>query len=283
MDSANDAKSRELQSWTSAAPGWRKHDARIAEMLSGVSVTLLDKAQIKEGNAVLDVACGTGEPAIPAARRVGPTGQVLAVDAVSGMVEFAREKAAAAKLENIEFRVMDGEQLELPSAIFDAATMRFGLMFMPTPVACLQRIRRALKPGARLALATWAGPDKNPWASVPLTVLRRYVDLPAPVRGQTGIFAFADPAYLQQAMAAAGFREIVVEALDVLWAGPESGRAFFDEMMDLAGPLASVYAKLSDADRRACADEIAAEVERRSVRTLGIALPGVAWIATGRS
>jgi len=283
MASEDDAKSRELQSWTAVAPGWRKHDGRITQMLDRVSVRLLDMAGIKEGSAVLDVACGTGEPAIPAARRVGTTGRVFATDAVAGMVDFARKKAAAANLSNIDFQVMDAEQLDLPAATFDAATMRFGLMFMPSPVVCLQRIHRALKPRARLALATWAGPDRNPWASLPLAVLRRYMELPTPVPGQTGLFTFADPTHLQQTIAAASFQEIVVEALEVLWSGPQSGRAFFGELIDIAGPLASLFAKLSDADKRAYADEVAVEAERRSVRSPGVALPGVAWIAAGRS
>lgn len=109
MASMDEMTSRELQSWTSVAPGWRKHGGRLREASGPVSQALLDRAGIKPGDTVLDVACGTGEPAIPAAERVGPTGRVLATDFVDGMVAFAREKAAAASLRNIEFRVSDGE------------------------------------------------------------------------------------------------------------------------------------------------------------------------------
>jgi ubiquinone/menaquinone biosynthesis C-methylase UbiE len=146
MMSAADMKSKEFQSWSSVAPGWRKHDERLTGAFDGVSTALLDKAGIKPGDHVLDVACGTGEPAIPAAQRVGPSGKVYATDLVAAMVAFAKEKAQARKLANIEFVVGDGELLDLPSAAFDAATMRWGLMFMPEPLACLQRIHAALKP-----------------------------------------------------------------------------------------------------------------------------------------
>jgi ubiquinone/menaquinone biosynthesis C-methylase UbiE len=283
MASADEVKSRELQSWTSVAPGWRKHDKRLTEAFGAVSRELLDKAGVKEGDAVLDVACGTGEPAIPAAVRVGAKGRVVAIDFVTPMVEFAREKASAAGLHNIEFRVTDGERLDLPAATFDAATMRWGLMFMPAPVACLQGIHRALKPGRRLAIATWAAPDRNHWASLPLRVLAKYMELPPPVPGQTGIFAFADPDQIRHAMAAAGFADIAVEDLAVLWAGPESGREYFNEVIEMAGPLASLYAKLPEEKKRAYAEEVAAEAERLSVRKPGVALPGVTWIASGRS
>lgn len=280
--SAADIKAGEFQSWSSVAPGWRKHDKRLTGAFHGVSTALLDKAGIKQGHHVLDVACGTGEPAIPAAQRVGPAGKVHATDLVAGMVAFAKEKAQALKLANIEFVVGDGEELELPSAAFDAATMRWGLMFMPQPVACLQRIHRALKPGAIFATATWAAPDKNPWASVPLAVMRRYMELPAPVPGQTGIFAFADPERLKSTMIAAGFRDVTVEGLNVLWAGPGSGSEYFGEVIEMAGPLASLFGKLPEGRKRAYADDVAAEAERQSVRKPGVALPGVTWIAWGR-
>jgi SAM-dependent methyltransferase len=283
MASSEEVKTRELESWALVSPGWRKHDRRVTEAFGKVSLALLDKAGVKEGDAVLDVACGTGEPAIPAARRVGAKGRVLATDFVEGMVRFARDKAAAEGLRNIEFQVMDGEQLDLPAAMFDAATMRWGLMFMPAPIACLERIRRALKPGGRLALATWGSPDQNPWASVPLLLLRKYVELPPPAPGQTGVFAFADPDHLRRAMAAAGFDDIAIEDLDVLWAGPDSGLAYFNEVIEMAGPLASLYAKLPEEKKQAYADDVAREAERRSVQKPGVALPGATWIASGRS
>lgn len=276
------AKEQQQQSWSSVAPGWRKHDKRLTEAFRAVSQTLLDQAGVRAGQHVLDVACGTGEPAIPAAQRIGAAGRVVATDFVAAMVDVAREKATAAGLDNIEFRVVDGEQLDLPTAAFDAATMRWGLMFMPNPVACLQHIHRALKPGARLALATWAAPDRNPWAAIPLTVLKRYMDLPAPVPGQTGIFAFADPDRLRSALIEGGFDDVSIESLEVLWGGAESGLAYFAEVIEMAGPLASLYARLPEDTKRAYADEVAAEAERQSVRKPGVALPGVTWIASGR-
>lgn len=277
-----DMKAREFQSWSSVVPGWRKHDARLAQSFGIVSTALLDKAGVAIGGHVLDLACGTGEPAIPAAQRVGPKGKVFATDLVAGMVTFAKEKARALALDNIEFVVADAEQLELSAGSFDAATMRWGLMFMPEPLACLQRIYRALKPGASFATATWAGPDRNPWAAVPLATMRRYQEIPAPVPGQTGLFAFADPEKLKDVMHTAGFRDVTVEGLDVLWSGPATGEEYFGEVIEMAGPLASLYAKLSDEKKAAYAKDVAEEAQRQSVRKPGIALAGLTWIASGR-
>ena len=85
---------------------------------------MLYPAQLKPGDSVLDMTCGTGEPAIPAAQRVGPTGKVIAIDWIVDMVTFAREKAHTMGVTNIEFRVADGEALDIAPASVDAVTIR---------------------------------------------------------------------------------------------------------------------------------------------------------------
>jgi ubiquinone/menaquinone biosynthesis C-methylase UbiE len=230
---------------------------------------------------VLDIACGTGEPAIPAALRVGPGGKVTATDLVPEMITIAREKAQAQGLGQIEFKVVDGERLDLPTATYDAATMRWGLMFMPEPVACLKRIHRALRPGARFATTCWAGPEENTWASLPMIVLKKYTELPEPQPGQTGIFAFADSERIRSVMTKAGFRDTAVDSIDVLWSGADSGADYFQQVIEMAGPLASLYAKLSNQERAAYANEVALQADRLSLSRTGIAFPGRTWIAVG--
>ncbi|MCW5624530.1 MAG: class I SAM-dependent methyltransferase, partial [Burkholderiales bacterium] len=136
MDS-RELKDRELRSWTAVAPGWRKNDAALREATQGVTARMLDLAQLAPGHKVLDIACGTGEPAIPAAQRVAPDGFVAGTDLVPEMIAFAREKAATLRVTNIEFRVMDAESLLLNPDSVDAVTIRWGLMFMPNPLRCL--------------------------------------------------------------------------------------------------------------------------------------------------
>lgn len=281
MTNAAETKAREFASWRSVTPGWRKHDKRLSESFDAVSQALLDLAGVKEGYHVLDVACGTGEPAIPAALRVGPKGKVTATDFVSEMIEFAKEKARRRNVTNIEFSVVDGEQLAVSANTCDAATMRWGLMFMPEPVACLSRIRQALKPGAKFATACWAGPEENPWASMPLGVLKQYMEIPVPQPGQTGIFAFADPERIKAVMAESGFGNIAVKALDVSWSGPATGAEFFQEVIELAGPLASLYAKLSAQDQASFAREVAQKAEQLSLSKTGITFSGRTWVAVG--
>lgn len=281
MTDPAETKSKEFDSWRSVVPGWRKHDQLLKDAFGSVSEALLDRAGVSEGQQVLDVACGTGEPAIPAALRVGPKGKVTASDFVPEMVAFALDKARALGISHIEFQVADGEQIAAPASSYDAATMRWGLMFMPAPVACLSGIHKALKPGARFATACWAGPEVNPWASVPLVVLKKYMELPQPQPGQTGIFAFADPDRIRSVMTEAGFRDISIDALDVLWSGADSGADYFQQVIEMAGPLASLYGKLSNQERAAYSNEVAQQADQISVRKPGITIPGRTWIAVG--
>src|SRR2546428_3711506 len=106
-------KDQQRKVWGQAAAGWRKHDERFRRATAPVTRRLLELAGVAAGHRVLDIACGTGEPAIPAAEMVGPSGHVLATDMAPEMLEVAREKARAQGLTNIEFRLVDGEELDV--------------------------------------------------------------------------------------------------------------------------------------------------------------------------
>src|SRR5688500_16497060 len=142
-------KAKEQKVWTNVAPGWRTHDAFLVRATAAVTERMLQLTDLGPGKQMPDIASGTGEPAIPAARMVGPAGRVTGTDFVEDMLKSAREKAARAGLRNVEFQRADGEALEFPDASFDAVTIRFGLMFMPEPETCLRAVHRVLKPGGR--------------------------------------------------------------------------------------------------------------------------------------
>lgn len=275
-------KERELSTWTSVAPGWHKHDERLRACFGSVSQRMLDAAGVRAGNRVLDIATGTGEPAIPAAERVGPTGYVLGTDFVEDMLVFARRKAAARQLGHIEFRTADGEALDVPLRSFDAVLIRWGLMFMPDPIGCLRRAHAALRPGGRIAVACWAGPERNPSIAVPVGVIKRHVEVPPPAPGAPNIFAFADAERLRGALAEAGFRDVTVGEAAVANGGEfADGAAFFTFIREIAGPIARLYDQLPEVLRVRVAEEIAREVEKYRNPAGRVAVPGITWIAGG--
>ena len=140
-------KSRELATWTAAAPGWRKHDDLISRGTSAASERLLDIAEVRAGTRLLDLASGTGEPALSGGAPRGPRGHRSRSDLTEEMLAFAREKAERDGLSNVEFRVCDAEQLDVEDGSYDAVTCRWGIMFMPDPVGALRRAHAALRRG----------------------------------------------------------------------------------------------------------------------------------------
>jgi ubiquinone/menaquinone biosynthesis C-methylase UbiE len=274
-------KAKEFKSWTSVVPGWKKHDESLRKNTHVATARMLDLARLKVGDTVLDIACGTGEPAIPAAQRVGPSGKVVATDWVADMVAFARKKAEAQGINNIEFHIMDGEALDVAPGSVDAVTIRWGLMFMPEPHACIARAYQALKPNGRIVIANWAGPDKTPWASVALGAIKKHVDLPPPQPGATGLYSFADPARNRALLENAGFQSVSVEELNVPVIDVDNGAEYFTWMKEMAGPIASLFASLAAEVQTKVDRDAAVDAQARSETSGRIRLSGVTWIATG--
>lgn len=199
--------------WTEAAAGWRKWWQPLEAALGPVGDRLVELAAIRAGHRVLDIATGIGEPALTAARLVGPAGRVVGTDISPGMLEVARERAADLGLGNVEFHEMDAEALDLPESSFDAALCRFGLMFLPDVDRALVGIRRLLVPGGGFAASVWGPPERYPMATVAFGAVARVLELPAPASGTPGMFSLADGDELAGRFRAAGFAEVHTETL----------------------------------------------------------------------
>jgi ubiquinone/menaquinone biosynthesis C-methylase UbiE len=195
---------------------WRRYDAMEARLSASLSERMLDLAGLRPGMRVLDLASGRGEPAIPAARRVGPSGSVLGVDVAADLLAMAAERAAREGVTNLELRVGDAAELAgVPDAGFDAALCRWGLMFMSSPVAALAAARRALVPGGPLVLAVWAEPERVSWFSLPRRALAKQRGLSPIEPTAPGPFRYADPERLRHDLEQAGFGVEHVEELEV--------------------------------------------------------------------
>ena len=147
--------------WDLAAAAYARH---WHGPLAGVQGELLGLAAPAAGEAVLDVACGTGVVSVAAARAVGSAGRVLGVDLADAMVQAARQQAQDLGLGHTAFERMDAEQLTLPDAGFDLALCALGLMDLPDPDAALRELHRVLRPGGRAVLAVWGERARCGWA-----------------------------------------------------------------------------------------------------------------------
>ncbi|WP_172425949.1 class I SAM-dependent methyltransferase [Sulfuricaulis limicola] len=263
------------------APGWGKYDPQMRTWAQPVTDRMIALAAIREGSRVLDIACGAGEPALTIAERVGPGGAVLATDFVEEMIGYARSKAQARALSNIEFRCVDGEVIDAMKNSFDAVTMRWGLMFMPDPGKCMHCAYTALKPGGKAVISVWTEAANNPFVTVPLGVLKRHMDVPTPPPGAPGIFALANPDRLRSIFAEAGFRDVAIEQVQIPMADFPTGAEYDVFIRELAGPVASLYAQLPAETQERVKKEIAQEAEARSSKPGRVYLHGITHVAVG--
>jgi len=202
------------QQWQAAAEAWNRWGQVLANWLGPATETMLDMAGVGPGSRVLDVAAGAGEQTLSAARRVGPSGRVLATDISANILEFAAEAARDAGLTNVETRVMDGENLdELEAGSFDAVISRVGLIYFPDQQKALAGMRRALKPGGRIAAIVYSTAENNRFFSIPISIIRRRAQLPPPLPGQPGPFSLGGPGALEAAYQRAGFRGIEIRVV----------------------------------------------------------------------
>src|SRR5262249_44817908 len=155
-----------LERWQRAARGWSARADEIRTFGMPVSVWLIDQLALQPGQRVLELAAGPGDTGFMAAELVSPGGTLLSTDAAGPMLDLARERARALGVPNAEFKEVDLQWIDIDTASVDAALCRWGLMFAADPGAALQEIRRVLRPGGRVALAVWADPERNPWATI---------------------------------------------------------------------------------------------------------------------
>lgn len=227
--------------WDTAATGWRKWSELIDAAAGKVSERLVELAGVQPGQRVLDVAAGYGEPSLTAAKAAGPEGSVVASDISAQMLSFGRERAAAAGLGNIEFVESDASSLEYPEGSFDAAISRWGIIFEPDGEGAAARVRRFLKPGARMAISSWGSPDRVPFLAIPMRTAMEKLQVPPPPPGTPGPLSRPTPEALGGLLETAGFSDVDVEETSVTfeWQSPEEFTTFIRE---IAPPITAMIA-----------------------------------------
>lgn len=201
--------------WEAAAEAWDRWAPLLARWLGPATEAMLEMADIRRGARILDVAAGAGEQTLAAARRAGAEGYVLATDISPAILGFALSAARRAGWTNVETLELDGERHDtLAEASFDAAISRVGLIYFPDQQRALAGIRRALKTGGRFAAVVYSTPEKNPFFSVPVGIIRHRAQLPPPLPGQPGPFSLGAEGVLAKALQQAGFRDIEVRRVD---------------------------------------------------------------------
>ena len=267
-----------LERWARAARGWEAHRERMQSAWQQVSAWLVDAIEPQPGHRVLELAAAAGDTGLLAAELILPGGTLLSTDLVEEMVGLARARARELGITNVEFRTMDAEWIDLPTASLDGVLARFGYMLVADPQAALLEARRVLRPGGRVALAAWADPAANPWASVPLAELLAMGAIDPPDPDAPGMFAFRDPGRIRTLLQDAGFTDVTVEQLDLVHRFKDLDE-WWDMQLDVSTTLAAAVAALSPAQRDDLRDAIDARLAPYVAEDGTVALPGRAHVA----
>jgi len=265
--------------WNRVSSAWEKWDAWLDVRMEPCSRHLLEKARVSTGHRVLDLGSGTGHPAIPAAQLVGPTGHVTGVDLAEKMLDVARRKAAKLAIGHVGFQQTDITSLPFEADRFDVVISRFCLMFLPYLDRTLNEIFRVLKPGGTVAVAVWAAREKNPYITLPIGILKEYIELPPVDPTIPGIFYLERPGDLLGRMESAGFEDLWEE--DVPIEGVfTSGKEYLDCLREMAAPLQGLFEKIPSEKRDEVEDKMIRAAERFR-RNEDVRIPGVALAVSG--
>ncbi len=269
-------RAESLESWREVAPGWEARREWLMDITAPVIDWIVERLDPEPGHTVLDIAAGTGDLGFRVADRVGAEGKVLCTDFAPEMLDVARRNGAGRGLENVEFRVLDAERMDLADDSVDGVVCRFGYMLMADPAGALKETRRVLRDDGRLSFAVWAGPDRNPWAAVPGMTLIQRGHLPPPEPGAPGIFAMGDPDRIRELVLGAGFGEPEVEeiAFDYHYADADD---LWDALIRLAGPWARVFNSLPEDERQATREAILANSDSYRNEDGSYSEPAMSW------
>lgn len=206
-----DVREQQKKHWNAVAGGWEAWLDWTSRHFQPIADWLGNAAPWRPGTRVLDVACGSGFPALAAAAAVRPGGTVIAIDISPEMLAVAAARARRDALDNIEFVEMDAEHLMFSDAEFDAVTNAYGLMFSADLPRAIAEARRVLKAKGRFLAVTWDEPSRNPFFSLITSVAAPFLSIQPPAAGAPGPFRLSSATELESLLRGAGFSGVRVD------------------------------------------------------------------------
>jgi ubiquinone/menaquinone biosynthesis C-methylase UbiE len=279
---AAEFRSKQRDQWNGVAAAWDEHSELIDSSGRVVSERLVEMAGVKEGDRVLDVACGYGEPSLTAARKVGPDGSVIATDISAEMLNFGRQRAAANGVENIEFMQSDAISLDFPAESFDAAVSRWGIIFEPDGEGAAANVRGFLKPGARFAISSWGPPERVPFLAVAMQTVMKKLDVPPPPPGTPGPLSRPTEEAIGGLLEGGGFSAVEVEELEVTFEF-ESPEEYTEFTLAMAAPIKAMLAPHPEDVQRETRDAITDAVREASGENGQVQFSNQVLVAAGQA
>lgn len=247
------------------APTWEKRRAEVEQVAAPVREWMLRELSPGDGDTVLELAAGVGDTGFEAAALVGWSGRLISSDLSPAMLDAARRRGAELGLENVDYRMIDAQRIELDDDSVDGVLCRFGYMLMPDSEAALAETRRVLRPGGRLALAVWGALERNPFFAITgISLAQRGHIPPPPPPPAPGPFSMAEPVRVERLLRAAGFTEVRTEELAGSFKFADADE-YLSLIADTAGPVALALQDLAEDDRAAIRSDVEDSLGRFAV------------------
>jgi SAM-dependent methyltransferase len=265
--------------WAGTAGGWEADGEAMRRATMPVSTWLVEAIAPQPGHTVLELAAGLGETGFLAAELIQPGGELITSDFVPEMLSAAQRRAEELRLRNVRFRQVDAElNMDFPAGSIDGVLCRWGYMLLADPEAALRETRRVLRPGGRVALAAWTGPDDNRWSADPVRALveRGLIEPADP--DAPGQFAWAREGVIAEHLENAGFVEHEVEQVNFVNAYA-SVADWLEAQTRLSMRVGDVARSLDDATLASVLAELAERAAEFTREDGSLFIPARTWVA----
>ena len=262
---------------------WVERQNAMDTMLSPLGEAALNKLNFNEEENVLDIGCGCGHTTLNIAKRIGSSGNVTGLDISEPMLKRAKESAVEMSITNTSFKCVDVQTEDLGDQIYSAAFSRFGVMFFEDSVAAFKNINKSLISGGYLSFVCWQSPAVNPWQSLFIQEVKKYLDLPSPPPRSPGPFAFMESEYVSSILEESKFQDITIEGHEAE-VNMFSGRSLSDSVKDYISINPIVTQMLKESSENQIAEIVNSGIEAFSpyYSEKGLIFPSATWLVTAR-
>ena len=262
---------------------WVERQNAMDTMLSPLGEAALNKLNFNEEENVLDIGCGCGDTTLNIAKRIGPLGNVTGLDISEPMLKRAKESASEMSITNTSFKCVDAQTEDLGDQIYSAAFSRFGVMFFEDSIAAFKNINKSLISGGYLSFVCWQSPAVNPWQSLFIQEVKKFLDLPSPPPRSPGPFAFMESEYVSSILEESKFQDITIEGHEAE-VNMFSGRSLSDSVKDYISINPVVTQMLKESSENQIAEIVNSGIEAFSpyYSEKGLIFPSATWLVTAR-
>ena len=262
---------------------WVERQNVMDTMLSPLGEAALNKLNFNEEENVLDIGCGCGHTTLNIAKRIGPSGNVTGLDISEPMLKRAKESAVEMSITNTSFKCVDVQTENLGDQIYSSAFSRFGVMFFEDSIAAFKNINKSLISGGYLSFVCWQSPAVNPWQSLFIQEVKKFLDLPSPPPRSPGPFAFMESEYVSSILEESKFQDITIEGHEAE-VNMFSGRSLSDSVKDYISINPVVTQMLKESSENQIDEIVNSGIEAFSpyYSEKGLIFPSATWLVTAK-